>query len=146
MSSLKEDSKQLCDDCQKLILEHAKNKINIANRKNIINNLKGFNNQTNNTYQNIIAKEAMIEENKDNLSFLLSRSNLNNLNNLNNVGSTILGFNDNDISNINPIPRTPRRNINNLQSNLFGNNLPQSLFSNSLNNSYQIHRSNIFNP
>ena len=153
---LLEESNQLCEDCQKLILEHAKNQINMQNSQNKINNLSGIDFSRlnisdipgNNTYQNILANNALRNNilNNNNTSILSTslfnrtinpgigltniNNNLNNnLNNQNN-NNTLLGLNGiNNISAISAIsPMTPMRN-----NNLINNN--NNLFNNTINNS-----------
>ena len=120
---------QICKECEKLILEHARNQINIENSKNNINNLSGINmsnlnitnNQNpNNTYQNILANSQLLNESILNNNILSSSL----LNRTMNPGK---GFNNNlnysqrfgTINSINRInPSTPRK-----EDNLFSPNL-----------------------
>ena len=147
------ESNQLCKDCEKLILEDAKNRINIENSKNKIINLSGLNMSNlnisdmpinpNNTYQNILASNYRNNVLNNDNSIILSSSLFNRtlndslgLNNINNQNRNLFGINN--ISNI--IPTTPRRD-----NSLFSNNL--------LNNSnilcsnvagYKVNRTNIY--
>lgn len=151
------ESNQLCKECEKLILEHAKNQINIENSKNIINNLSRFNMSGldisnisgNNTYQNIMANNSLqnkiINSNNNILSnSLFNRTNntvigLNN-NNINN-GNNILGLNTNNISNINPT--TPRRENTIFANSLLNTNNINNTFSSNLTN-YKVLRTNYY--
>ena len=148
---------QLCKDCEKLILEHAKNQINIENSRNNINNLTGINlsnlninnnqNTNNNTYQNILANSQILNESILNNS-ILSSSLLNRTINpslgLNN-NLNLPGFNGlNNISNINPIiPTTPRRENSLLSPNLLNSNNFNNTFSSNISD-YKIIRTNNF--
>ena len=144
-------------DCEKLILEHAKNQINIENSRNNINNLTGINlsnlninnnqNTNNNTYQNILANSQILNESILNNS-ILSSSLLNRTINpslgLNN-NLNLPGFNGlNNISNINPIiPTTPRRENSLLSPNLLNSNNFNNTFSSNISD-YKIIRTNNF--
>lgn len=118
------ESKQFCEDCEKLILETAKNQINIANSNNQIINLSGINLNDlnisnipgNNTYQNILANNTLLKNNQSIFSSSLfnrtfNDTSLNNINN--NQNSTLLGINN--ISAIKPM--TPRKDNNNITTN-----------------------------
>ena len=149
---------QLCKDCEKLILEHAKNQINIENSRNNINNLSGINlsnlnitnnqNPNNNTYQNILANSQILSDSILNNN-LLSSSLLNRT-----INPGLGGFNNNlnqsglnginNISSINPInPTTPRRDNSLLSPNLINSNNFNNTFSSNISD-YKIIRTNNF--
>ena len=149
---------QLCKDCEKLILEHAKNQINIENSINNINNLSGINlsnlnitnnqNPNNNTYQNILANSQILSDSILNNN-LLSSSLLNRT-----INPGLGGFNNNlnqsglnginNISSINPInPTTPRRDNSLLSPNLINSNNFNNTFSSNISD-YKIIRTNNF--
>ena len=130
----KANQNQLCKECKNLILEHAKNQINIENSKNNINNLSGVNlnnlnisnNNPHNTYQNILANTQILNDSIMNNTQLnnsiLNASLLNNsfLNNnilsnslLNRTINTGIGYNNN-INN--------QSNINNQNNSIQGFN------------------------
>ena len=154
------ESNQLCKDCEKLILEHAKNQINIENSKNKINNLSGINISNlnisnipvnhNNTYQNILANDNFRNNILNNNTSILSTSlfnrtfnsgiGLNNINNQNN--NNLFGINNN-ISSINPT--TPRRENSIFSNNLINNSNinNNNIFSSSMAN-YKVHRTNVY--
>ena len=128
----KANQNQLCKECKKLILEHAKNQINIENSKNKINNLTGItlNNlnksniiNPNNTYQNILANTQVMKESLLNNS-LINNSLLNNsiLSNvlLNRTFNPGIRYDNNNINNTN--------NMNN-QSNIQGLNTINNISS-----------------
>ena len=138
------ESNQFCKDCQKYILETAKNQINIEKSKNIINNLSGINlsnlnineGQGNNTYQNILANNKLNElrnkylfDNLNNTSILSSalfnrtmNPGIGFNNNLNNTNQNSNLFGLNGINNISTIsPMTPRRD-NTVIGNSLNNN------------------------
>ena len=148
------ESNQLCKDCEKLILEHAKNQINIENSKNIINNLSGINLSNinisnipgNNTYQNILAnnnlKNSILDNNSILSSSLFNNRTINNSymglnNNINNGNNNLLGLNVNNINNINPT--TPRR-----ENTIFANNLLNNNLNNTFSTNYKILRTNFY--
>ena len=143
LNKLLEESNQLCEDCEKLILEHAKNQINIEHSKNKINNLSGINLSSlnitnipgNNTYQNILANNTLRNDilNNNNTSILstslfnrtinpgVGLNNINNIANNQNNNSSLLGLNG--INNISAIsPMTPIRNNINNNNSLSNNN------------------------
>ena len=147
------NQKQLCKECEKLILEHAKNQINIENSINNINNLSGINLNNlnisnnlnpNNTYQNILANNQILNDSMLNNSNILSSSlfnrtinpriglnnNTNNINNINNQNN-LSGFGGiNNISTISSInPTTPRRDDSFLSPNLINTNIFKNTFS-----------------
>ena len=157
---------QLCKDCEKLILDHAKNQINIENSKNNINNLSGINMNNlnisnnlnpNNTYQNILASTKLLNDtilNNNILSNSLFNRTINagigfnnNINNPNilNDQSNLQGLNGiNNISAINPInPTTPRRDNSFLTPSLINSSNFNNTFSANLSN-YKILRTNNF--
>jgi hypothetical protein len=148
------ESNQLCKECEKFILEEAKNKINIENSLNNLSriNMSGLNNISgNNTYQNILAKNSLnndiINGNNSILSTsLFNRANntviglSNNANNINN-GNTILGFNATNISSINPT--TPRRDNTMFANNLLNTSNINNTFSSNLTN-YKVLRTNYY--
>ena len=128
----KANQNQLCKECKKLILEHAKNQINIENSKNNINNLTGINLNNlnnsniinpNNTYQHILANTQVMKESLLNNS-LINNSLLNNsiLSNvlLNRTFNPGIRYDNNNINNTN--------NMNN-QSNLQGLNTINNISS-----------------
>ena len=148
------NQKQLCKECEKLILEHAKNQINIENSINNINNLSGINLNNlnisnnlnpNNTYQNILANNQLLNDSMLNNSNILSSSlfnrtinpriglNNNNTNNINNINNqnNLSGFGGiNNISTISSInPTTPRRDDSFLSPNLINTNIFKNTFS-----------------
>jgi hypothetical protein len=149
------ESNQLCKDCEKLILEEAKNKINIENSLNNLNriNMSGLNISNisgNNIYQNILAKNSLQNNIINNNNSILSNSLFNrtnntviglnnNANNINN-GNTILGLNTTNISNINPT--TPRRDNTMFANNLLNSNI-NNTFSSNLTN-YKVLRTNYY--
>ena len=157
---------QLCKDCEKLILDHAKNQINIENSKNNINNLSGINMNNlnisnnlnpNNTYQNILASTKLLNDTILNNSILSNslfnrtinagigfNNNINNPNILNDQ-SNLQGLNGiNNISAINPInPTTPRRDNSFLTPSLINSSNFNNTFSANLSN-YKILRTNNF--
>lgn len=148
------ESNQLCKECEKFILEEAKNKINIENSLNNLSriNMSGLNNISgNNTYQNILAKNSLnndiINGNNSILSTsLFNRANntviglSNNANNINNR-NTILGFNATNISSINPT--TPRRDNTMFANNLLNTSNINNTFSSNLTN-YKVLRTNYY--
>ena len=128
----KANQNKLCKECKKLILEHAKNQINIENSKNKINNLTGItlNNlnksniiNPNNTYQHILANTQVMKESLLNNS-LINNSLLNNsiLSNvlLNRTFNPGIRYDNNNINNTN--------NMNN-QSNIQGLNTINNISS-----------------
>ena len=148
---------QLCKNCEKLILDHAKNQINIENSKNNINNLSGINMNNlnisnnpnhNNTYQNILANSQLLNESLLN-SNILSTSLLNRTINpgigFNNNLNNFQGFGGiNNISSINPInPTTPRREESLLSPNLINSSNFNNTFSSNISE-YKILRTNNF--
>ena len=160
------NNRQLCKECEKLILEHAKNQINIENSKNNINNLSGINMSnlnisnnlnSNNTYQNILANTQLLNDTILNNNILSNslfnrtintgigfNNNINNPNILNNQNN-LSGLNGiNNISAINPInPTTPRRDNSFLTPSLINSNNFNNTFSANLSN-YKILRTNNF--
>ena len=127
LNKLLNESKTLCKECEKYILEHAKNQINIENSKNMISNLTGLNlsnlnisnvAEKNNIYQNILANDTLRNNiyNNSILSTSLFNRTMNTNNTLFGLNSNILNQNSsnlfglsgiNNISAISPI--TPRR-------------------------------------
>ena len=140
---------QLCKDCEKLILEHARNQINIENSKNNINNLSGINMSnlnitnnnpnTNNTYQNILANSQMLNEsilNNNILSSSLLNRTLGFNNNLNNSLGAINSLNRINLS-------TPRREDSLFSPNLINTSNFNNTFSSNISE-YKILRTNNF--
>ena len=154
------ESNQLCKDCEKFILEEAKNKINIENSLNNLSriNMSGLNNISgNNTYQNILAKNSLQNDiingnnsilsnslfNRTNNTVIGLNNNPNNISNLNNInnGNTILGLNTTNISSINPT--TPRRDNTMFANNLLNSTNINNTFSSNLTN-YKVLRTNYY--
>ena len=153
------ESKQFCKDCEKFILEHAMNQINIANSSNNIKNLTGLNLSNlnisnmpgNNTYQNILAdntfRNNLLNDNTNILSTSLFNRTINTgiglNNNMNNQNNNLLGINGiNNISAINPM--TPRRDNTFLSNNLLNNsNINNNTFSSNIGN-YRVINTKIF--
>ena len=142
---------QLCKDCEKLILEHARNQINIENSKNNINNLSGINMSnlnitnnpnTNNTYQNILANSQMLNEsilNNNILSSSLLNRTLGFNNNLNNINNSLGAINSLNRINLS----TPRREDSLFSPNLINTSNFNNTFSSNISE-YKILRTNNF--
>ena len=159
-NKLLNESNQLCKNCEKMILEHAKNQINIENSKNNINNLSGINISNlgisnlpvNNTYQNILANNTLRDNLINNNNTILSTSlfnrtlnnsviRLNDNNNINNLNNNLFGLNSiNNISAINPM--TPRRDNSIISNNLLNNNINNTFSTNMAN--YRLLNTKIF--
>ena len=157
LNKLLNESNQFCKNCEKFILEHAKNQINIVNSKNKINNLSGIdlsklnisNRHINNTYQDILANNSLRENLLNNTILtteLLNRTinnsgiGLNN-NNINNQNSNLFALNGiNNISAINPM--TPRRDNSIISNNLLNSNFNNTFSSNMKN--YRILNAKVF--
>ena len=157
--TLFDESNELCEECQKMILESIKNQIYIVNSKNKIANLTGINlsnlNLTdipgNTTYQNILANNTIrndILNNNNNTSVLSSslfnrtitpRIGLNNINNNINPNNNTNLFGLNGINNISAIsPMTPIRNNNINNNNSLSNNNINNTFLSTNNQNYRI--------
>ena len=158
INKLLDESKNLCENCEKYILEHVTNQITIENSKNKINNLSGFNLTNlnisdipgNNTYQNIVVNDTLrnnllnesILQNQLLSNSLFNRAitprlGLNNISNINNQNSNLFGLNG--INNISAIsPRTPRRNNTIIGNNIFSNN--DNTINNGLSSNMQNYR------